>query len=270
MGFSNRSYLLQIIPGSLLLALLLTLLNIDYQSVFAAVNGVNLVMPFQLLCTAFIIGALLDLVADVVESVLYKITFIRQPSRSLLYHGESFGIKLPHYETIKKSLSDIAQKHSDCPRETASYFSDETQEPECQYEYEEHREKNCRRKKNCKKKNKKNKKNAKANHLFQAARSIAFRRGEKSQIDQIEAYFSHYIFSRNTSLCVFIMLVIAIFRSGQMIEGLKSITSRSWGNESITVITIALAISFILFSLAYYRFKIYYSRSVLEAIHKIG
>ena len=258
MGFSNRSYLLQIIPGSLLLAVFLLLHKINYQSVFIAVEGIVPIMLLQFLFIAFIIGALLDFMADVVETVLYKIHFIRQPSRSLLYHGETFGIKLPHYETIKKSLSDITQKHSDCSGETASYFSDETRGPECYYECEEERKKNCKRK---------NKKNAKANHLFQAARSIAFRKGGKSQIDQIEAYFSLYIFSRNTSLCALIMLVLTLFRGQQMTAEITSITEN---NTSLIEIILILAISFTLLLLAYYRFKIYYSRSVLEAIHKIG
>jgi len=128
MGFSNRSYLLQIIPGSLLLAALIptAMVNweatIDYGKVFDVLDGLGPVVLLPFLFIAFILGAILDFSSDCIESVLYRVPYIKQPSRCLLYRGEVFGIKLPHYQTIRGNLSEIVRKHSDCAGETVEYL----------------------------------------------------------------------------------------------------------------------------------------------------
>ncbi len=276
MGFSNKSYLLQIIPGSLLLAALIpaAIVNweatIDYREVFDALDGIGPVVLLPLLFIAFILGAILDLLADCIELMLYRVPYIKQPSRCLLYRGEVFGIKLPHYQTIQGNLSEIVRKHTDCAGETVEYFNKEAGKHNCIYTDMENKKKYCKKRMYCKKWYIWNIGNAKANHLFQAARSIAFRKCGKYQIDQIEAYFSHYISSRNTSLCLFIIFILNLFNIFSVQSGMAEIAlyiSISGITESgITITLFAFAG---IFWLAYYRFKVYYSRSVLETIYII-
>ena len=307
MGFSNRSYLLQIIPGSLVLAAIIIVFVPDYSKIYNALNSNGPVMLLPFLFVAFILGALLDLLADIAELLLYRYLCIRQPSRNLLCRGEIFGIKLPHYQTIRNKLIEIVIKHSDCPEETANYFNREARKVKCGDVqkglslHEKIRKKlswiirnlsSCRKKitrKDCKRMNTGN---AKANHLFQAARSIAFRECNDHQIEQIEAYFSLYIFSRNTCLCLFIISVMACFAwipentsepetnaitiivtavpfTVGWFPGILDETQESETNIITATVKVLLFCSSAVFWLAYYRFKVYYSRSVLEAIYEI-
>lgn len=112
-GFSFRSFVLQIIPGVLILVLLVGLFRdnllpsantqvdqLTQNSSLWVVAGVFLLM------VAFAIGVLVDFVADMIESLLCL--FFKQPVFYLLTKKQWMGISLAHRSEILKMLCSYA------------------------------------------------------------------------------------------------------------------------------------------------------------------
>lgn len=112
-GFSFRSFVLQIIPGVLILV---TLTCIFFFELVSVTNSHNLnlvenssfwiVFGVFILIISFAIGVLIDLLADVIEGVFCL--FIKQPVYYLLTRKQCLGISLAHKSEILKLLCSHA------------------------------------------------------------------------------------------------------------------------------------------------------------------
>lgn len=250
-GFSFRSFVLQIIPGVLILVLLVGLFRdnllpsantqvdqLTQNSSLWVVAGVFLLM------VAFAIGVLVDFVADMIESLLCL--FFKQPVFYLLTKKQWMGISLAHRSEILKMLCSYAAlkyhpgdlylgkeverniNNSLCTVFLHGYNS--ISKPGGAVD----RARNSLRHKIA------------INYLLQVTKNRCFIGCNNYQKEQMESFFELYIFSRNVALTLLCSLVIL---------------ACSGGGLALAFLPIPLV-----FALASYRYNLYYCRLMLGSM----
>ena len=215
--------MLQIIQGSIILIFLIYLnensLKETIESIIKPeINATILLLLF--FCISFIIGVIIDFTADNLEGLLIKIGFMKPPSYHLLKKGNRWGIVLAHHRKILENLCNTAVENS---------------------EY-----------KHFKNSHDKNKNNI-SNYIFQVAKNHAFRECSDYQKEQLESFFTLYIFSRNLSLSFLIIIFLLVF---------CPVPNFQW------ILFFVLLFLFLVAILSSYRYFIYYARLILGSTIK--
>ena len=250
-GFSFRSFVLQIIPGVLILVLLVGLFRDNLlPSANTQVDQLTqnsslwMVAGVFLLMVAFAFGVLVDFVADIIESIFCL--FFKQPVFYLLTKKQWMGISLAHrseilkmvcfYAALKHHTGDLhlgkeAEKNinnSLCTVFLHGYNS--ISKPGGAVD----RVRNSLRHKIA------------INYLLQVTKNRCFIGCNNYQKEQMESFFELYIFSRNVALTLLCSVVFLAF-SGY-----------------------GLAFAFLpipmVFALASYRYNLYYCRLMLGSM----
>lgn len=250
-GFSFRSFVLQIIPGVLILVLLVGLFRdnllpsantqvdqLTQNSSLWVVAGVFLLM------VAFAIGVLVDFVADMIESLLCL--FFKQPVFYLLTKKQWMGISLAHRSEILKMLcSYAALKYHPGDLYLGKEMERNINNSLCTVFLHGYnaiskpggvvdRARNSLRHKIA------------INYLLQVTKNRCFIGCNNYQKEQMESFFELYIFSRNVALTLLCSVVFLAF-SGY-----------------------GLAFAFLpipmVFALASYRYNLYYCRLMLGSM----
>lgn len=251
-GFSFRSFVLQIIPGVLILVLLVGLFWKDLLSFTISERGGILVdngsfwvvAGVFLLMVAFAIGVLVDFVADMIESLLCL--FFKQPVFYLLTKKQWMGISLAHRSEILKMLCSYAalkyhpgdlylgkEVERNINNSLSTVFLhgyNSISKPGGAVD----RARNSLRHKIA------------INYLLQVTKNRCFIGCNNYQKEQMESFFELYIFSRNVALTLLCSVVFLAF-SGY-----------------------GLAFAFLpipmVFALASYRYNLYYCRLMLGSM----
>ena len=242
-GFSFRSFVLQIIPGVLILVLLVGLFRdnllpsantqvdqLTQNSSLWVVAGVFLLM------VAFAIGVLVDFVADMIKSLLCL--FFKQPVFYLLTKKQWMGISLAHRSEILKMLCSYAalkyhpgdlylgkEVERNINNSLSTVFLhgyNAISKPGGAVD----RVRNSLRHKIA------------INYLLQVTKNRCFIGCNNYQKEQMESFFELYIFSRNVALTLLCSLVIL---------------ACSGGGLALAFLPIPLV-----FALASYRYNLYY------------
>ncbi|MCD4701901.1 MAG: hypothetical protein K8S24_08610 [Candidatus Aegiribacteria sp.] len=270
-GFSHKSYMLQIIQGSILIVACILIFGFDFTQLNSKIGDTPVTALALFLCFAFILGAIIDFIADILETLLLKIHLLKHPSYYLLKNGKTFGIRLAHHKNIRNGLIRCDKDYSECDnKEDCKYCFDlpGTEQRtgisiitwifnaidfvDCIYLNHDREE--CKTKKvYCE-----NRKSVheQAQQLFLIAQNIALREGNQSQIEQMDAYFSLHIFSRNLSLSIFCVVLVLLTNYTLKIAEVEYIVP-------FPVLICSLILTLILLALSFYRYQLYYARSVL-------
>ncbi len=222
-GFSYKNFMLQIIQGSIILIFLIYLNENGYLNFLENTKSFKIsdsILPILFICISFIIGVIIDFIADNLEGLLIKIGFMKPPSYHLLKKGNRWGIVLAHHRKILENLCNTAAENS---------------------EY-----------KHFKNSHDKNKNNI-SNYIFQVAKNHAFRECSDYQKEQLESFFTLYIFSRNLSLSLLIIIFLLVF---------CPMPNFQW------ILFFVLPFLFLVAILSSYRYFIYYARLILGSTIK--
>lgn len=189
-GFSYKNLLLQIIHGSIIIITLVYIAKDPLTALIEDFEGLKMPVSILLLFVAFLIGVLIDFIADLLESIFVE-KFINPPVYYLLTKERWFGIALAHKDYILNELCRIAEAFDEA----------EGKESRSAIDFRN------------KFKGEKDKKDKKViNYILQVAKNKAFRISSSSQKEQIDSFFILYIFSRNISLSLlFSAVALLIF-----------------------------------------------------------
>lgn len=251
-GFSFRSFVLQIIPGVLILVFLACLFSSELISYVSSQIGFLIqnsslwvVAGVFLLMIAFAVGVLVDFVADIIESLLCL--FFKQPLFYLLTKKQWMGISLAHKSEILKMLcSHAALKYhpgdlflgkelerninnSLCNVFLHGYNSISKPRGFVDWVRNSFRHKIA------------------INYLLQVTKNRCFIGCNNYQKEQMESFFELYIFSRNIALTLLCFLLFLAF-------ALQS------------DLVLALVPIPLVFALASYRYNLYYCRLMLGSL----
>jgi hypothetical protein len=177
-GFSYKNFVLQIIQGSIILGALYYARTGTLANVIAGFNDLAKADLLIFVCLSFVIGVLVDFLADSLESLCSYLIKSNPPFYFLLKEGRKYGIMLAHYDKIFDDLCRVAAENS----AFKSYNDFKTNDNEIYY-------------------------------LFQVAKNIAFRECTEYQKDQIESFFILYIFCRNLAISFIIISVICLINA---------------------------------------------------------
>jgi hypothetical protein len=228
-GFSYKNLLLQIIHGSLILGAVIFLLDKSILNSVSSAGDLEEIWLVVFIFLSFIIGVLIDFIADFLEYLLVKSSMVQQPSFYLLQDGKTCGISLAHHRKILEDLCYTAAKNSNCEEKDFEYFKNEH--------------------------TKKNKEII--NYIFQTAKNQDFRECQDYQKEQIESFFMLYIFSRNLSLSFLVVIPLLLaFPTNLPMPGIQ------W------FISLIFAVLFLIALLSSHRYYIYYSRIILGSTFK--
>ncbi len=173
-GFSFKNIVLQIIQGCIVLLPVsfiisgATFIIEGFSKVFSLYTAI-------LLGGAFIIGVLIDFLADSFETIVLKLGWIKLPSYYLLNNGSVWGIRLAHHKKIKDDLIYRAKRFE----RTINAETDL-----CFVDYN--------------------------NLVFQTAKNKAFKECSDYQKEHLESFFILYVFCRNLALSIIISFIILI------------------------------------------------------------
>ncbi len=263
-GFSHKSYMLQIIQGSILIVGFILIFGFDFTQLNSKIGDTQVTALALFLCFAFILGAIIDFIADTIEVLLLKYHKMKHPSYYLLNNGRALGIELAHYIYIRNGLIRCAIDYSEY---------DDKKDSECCFDLPGTEQKIniakkiwihnainpndciCLNQSNIKCENIQSK-HKQAQQLFLIAQNIALREGNQSQIEQMDAYFSLHIFSRNLSLSIIFVILILLINQSWKIAEVEYIVS-------LPVLISSLILASILLAFSFYRYQLYYTRSVL-------
>ena len=184
-GFSYKNLLLQIIHGAVIIGTLAFLFyDVLNQNLIDYLKANESILLALFLFSSFIIGVIIDFVADILESFAIRF-FIKPPIFYLLTTERHLGITLAHNEYILFKLCQIASKFDKDKKDVSCYYKEF--------------------------KTGKNKKII--NYILQVAKNKAFRVCKDYQKEQIDSFFVLYIFSRNISLSLLISAVVVFIYS---------------------------------------------------------
>ncbi|MEA4868669.1 MAG: hypothetical protein VB097_09260 [Rikenellaceae bacterium] len=250
-GFSFRSFVLQIIPGVLILVLLVGLFRDNLlPSANTQVDQLTqnsslwMVAGVFLLMVAFAFGVLVDFVADMIESLLCL--FFKQPVFYLLTKKQWMGISLAHRSEILKMLCSYAalkyhpgdlylgkEMERNINNSLSTVFLhgyNSISKPGGAVD----RARNSLRHKIA------------INYLLQVTKNRCFIGCNNYQKEQMESFFELYIFSRNVALTLLCSVVFLAF---------------SGSGLALAFLPIPLV-----FALASYRYNLYYCRLMLGSM----
>lgn len=186
-GFSYKNLILQIIHGSVIILtfLFLVLDNLKLDDFLKSYFSIEVLL---FLFLAFLIGVIVDFIADILESLLIK-ALIKPPIFYLLTKEIWCGIALAHKDFILNELCRIAVEYNEINEDKKA-------------EEESYKNRFIKSEKNI------------ANYILQVAKNKAFRVCKDYQKEQIDSFFILYIFNRNISLSLLISsLVLFLFTS---------------------------------------------------------
>lgn len=220
--------MLQIIQGSIISITLIYLFEINFDSILGGIEYGDTIVPILFICVSFVIGVMNDFIADIIEGLVIKFKIINPPSYHLLKNGKRWGIKLAHYDGILNNLCEIAASNSS-ENKDENHFKDDHNE---------------------------NKENI-PNEIFQVAKNKAFRKCKDYQKEQMESFFTLYIFSRNLALSLLIafdlLLLHTLFCPTQ---------------DSQWILLLILPVLIVIALLSSYRYFLYYARILLGSTFK--
>jgi len=250
-GFSFRSFVLQIIPGVLILVLLVGLFRDNLlPSANTQVDQLTqnsslwMVAGVFLLMVAFAFGVLVDFVADIIESIFCL--FFKQPVFYLLTKKQWMGISLAHRsEILKKLCSYAALKYHPGDVYLGKEAERNINNSLCTVFLHGYnaisklggvvdRARNSFRHKIA------------INYLLQVTKNRCFIGCNNYQKEQMESFFELYIFSRNVALTLLCSLVFLACSGG--------------------VLALAFLPIPLVFALASYRYNLYYCRLMLGSM----
>ncbi|MGE0079356.1 MAG: hypothetical protein AB7S48_15960 [Bacteroidales bacterium] len=209
-GFSFKNIVLQIIQGGIILiTALYFVFGLEVYNIKFITEENSSIIYALFLCVSYVLGVLIDFLSDIVETAAIKWHWIHPPSYHLLKKGSAYGIRLAHYNKIKSDLETLAKKFQPKKLNDVNY----------------------------------------CNLIFQTAKNKALRECSEYQKDHLESFFTLYVFCRNISLCLFVVLVALVVKC----------------NSELCIWIIPTVILVILFVLASYRYFSYYSRMILGA-----
>lgn len=208
-GFSYKNSLLQIIHGSLII---ITLIFLYWEKLLPLIDFFK---PFEsttvvvFLFASFIIGVIIDFIADISESLVIR--YYMTPPVFYLLKGRKCGITLAHHDLIREELIDIASEHKVKESDkvtTKDLYTKLFEGKNIDLEGKE-----------------------KINYLLQVAKNKAFRVCREYQKEQIDSFFVLYIFSRNISvsllLSIALLLVCSYFAVSAFLFAMMLITLAS-------------------------------------------
>lgn len=217
-GFSYKNFMLQIIQGSIILVSLIYLLNNYSHIFFENIDIFEKYVPIPpILLILFI-------------CISFIIGIMNDFFADFL---ESFTIKInlikpPSYHLLKKGkrwgieLAHYSEINKNLCKIAAKY----------------------------------DKKNT-SNYIFQVAKNIAFKKCSDYQQEQLESFFTLYIFSRNLSLSF--LMVIILFVISYLIPSMPDL---HW------ILFLILAFLFLIALFSSYRYFLYYARIMLGSTFK--
>lgn len=218
-GFSFKHLAIQIIHGMMIIIAVLYIMQIQPNSILKDYDKLKEILVILLFMLSYIIGMIIDFIADTIEVFLMKKDIIDSPVKNLLTKGEDSGIFLAHYGKIFKDLFNTAQKNIN--REVYNCDKYITTEIE----------------------------NIQYNYIFQVAKNRVFRECNTNQMEQVDSYFMLYIFCRN--IVVTLCIVLVLFLVSDIYNSLFINCFIVFEFFTNTVIMLVLAIVF------FFIFKIY-------------
>lgn len=222
-GFNYRNLMLQIIQGSVVVSVLIIVFWCKISNLGVLSEHTTTIIFLALLISAFTIGALIDFISDIFESILMLLSkyepLLTPPIYFLLTKSRWFGISLAHYVFILDNLCYIAARYDSKPENLQDKIDMYKKEFVAKRKLET------------------------INYLLQVAKNKAFRECKPYQKDLIESFFILYIFKRNLAMSLLFASLIC------------------W-NTSLWV-SLVLAGLVIISSLASYRYYLYYIRVLL-------
>lgn len=173
-GFSFKSIVLQIIQGCVVL-LPISIIAFGISFILDGFSNAGSLYAAILLGGTFVIGVLIDFLADTLEAIVLKVGWLKPPSYYLLKNGSVWGIRLAHYQKIKDDLIYRAKRFDKTINAKADLSS---------VDYN--------------------------NLVFQTAKNKAFKECSDYQKEHLESFFILYVFCRNLAFSIIMSFILII------------------------------------------------------------